>query len=295
MKKWESNQSSPYSAPLYNAQAFSYPNLSNTNTNDNESALKDENENLRKELKVMKAENDASKEVICGLEKELVKVESVLTKNSKETKALNKALNTEIENVKVLKAVIKNHNNDATKKTNEINCAMKTIKSKEKEIHNLEKKTDNQQDTIQRLRAEKDKLKSEKIKCEKDLEKKNKKDAKKETKVQDINVSQASKCTVTNKETKEPSEDIHEICDTVENKNFDPVLKQIFLHGRFPKVGEKSATTCGARKHAWTKKWKLTIKNICKERKKRERKSVITMVSTVHLNQNENRSEYSRD
>ena len=153
-----------------------------------------------------------------------MKAESELNKNVKETKALNKALYNEIENAKVLKAVIKKHDSDATNKANEINCAIKTIKSKDKEIHNLENKTNNQQDTIKRLKADKDKLKAEKIKCEKELIKKTEKYAKKETKVLDISVSQANTFAITNNETEKTSKDIPKISDdTNSNSTLDHI------------------------------------------------------------------------
>ena len=72
------------------------------------------------------------------------------------------------EDAKVLKMVIDNLNSEASKNRNEIKGADKIFKTKEKELYNLEKKTQNQQETIQRLKADLAKIKSEKVKSEKE-------------------------------------------------------------------------------------------------------------------------------
>ena len=65
-------------------------------------------------------------------------------KKSNEIKKLSEALEKEIENARVLKKVIDTQILEASNNKHVIDCANKTLKSKEKEIHNLENKINNQ-------------------------------------------------------------------------------------------------------------------------------------------------------
>ena len=86
-------------------------------------------------------ENATSKDVIADLETNLGRKASESGKKSPQIKKLSKALDKEIENARVLKNVVDTQNLEASKSKHFIDSANKTLKSKEKEIHNLEKKT----------------------------------------------------------------------------------------------------------------------------------------------------------
>ena len=102
---------------------------------------------------------------------------------AKEAKTLKTALEKEIEASKSLKIKIKALQNEASKLIDETNSTIKMLKSKDKDIYNLERKSDKLNDTIERLRIEVGTLKAEKVKLQKEL-KNHKKKAEKETKKQ---------------------------------------------------------------------------------------------------------------
>ena len=171
VNRWESSHSpNIYSQPM------------TANTSVNKSTLEEE---LKLELDKLKAEKEVFRDTIQSLETKLAKAESELIKHFKEKTTLSKALDTEVETCKNLKKAINNLQSDAAVLAHDSSCTYKTLKSKEKEIHNLEKKSNNQQDTMDRLKADLADLKVEKAVFEKQIkviEKKAKKNAKKETK-----------------------------------------------------------------------------------------------------------------
>ena len=71
----------------------------------------------------------------------------------KQNKKLIKTLEKAMEDSSVLKNVINKLNQDATKNKSENTTLAKIIKAKDKEIHNLENKTLNQQDNINNLKT----------------------------------------------------------------------------------------------------------------------------------------------
>ena len=169
-KKFVKRWGTAYASPNY-SQSNLEENISNIYQNDNKSALEDKNKQLKQDLRMLQADKEKSQDIIILLETKLANAESEVMNVYKEPDTTKKALETEVENFQVLKSVIKNSNSDIVKKSNEINCATKTIKSKEKEIYNLEKKSNNQQDTIQRLKADLARIKTEKQTVEKAFKK----------------------------------------------------------------------------------------------------------------------------
>ena len=103
------------------------------------------------------------------LEKKLQEAVRLISKSSSQTKDLTKALENEVENSKVLKSVINKKNIKADKLQHVICNSDKTIKAKDKLIYNLEKKTDNQIDSIKNVKVELDQLKAENKKSAKKL------------------------------------------------------------------------------------------------------------------------------
>ena len=137
--KWETNQSTTQSL----GQPTAYSNIANKGTLSNE---------LEVEVNKIKAENAVSRDTIRTLEIKLVKAESNLSKSCKDKEALTKAIETDMDTCKDLRKAIKNLHSDAASMVQETDLAYKALKSKDKEIYNLEKKTNNQQETIERLR-----------------------------------------------------------------------------------------------------------------------------------------------
>ena len=82
--------------------------------------------------------------IIADLDTNLAEKAYKSGKKSNEIKKLSEALEKEIENATVLKKVIDTQNLEASNSKHVIDCANKTLKSKEKEIHNLENKINNQ-------------------------------------------------------------------------------------------------------------------------------------------------------
>ena len=103
---------------------------------------------------------------INALESKLLIVES---DSSKEIKTLNAAIKKEIESSKPLKDKVKSLQNEASHHNDEIQSANKMFKAKDKDIYNLERKSDNLNDTIERLKIEVGTLKTEKVKLQKEL------------------------------------------------------------------------------------------------------------------------------
>ena len=91
------------------------------------------------------------------------------------------------EDSTVLKGVINNFKKETTKGKNDLAHATKMIKAKDKEIHNLNIKIMNQQDTIKNLRDKGKDLKEEKLKLEREANKLKKKVDKKEVVKNDEN------------------------------------------------------------------------------------------------------------
>ena len=143
-------------------------------------------EEMKVEVDSLKAENDAKMDTIRTLEVNLEKAESnILSKVSKENIALSSAFEKEVETCKELKKAITNLHTDVAKLSKESDCAFKILKSKEKEIYNMENKTSNLQDRIVSLKEDLATLKDEKLACEKQLKvrlKKDRKNAKNEVK-----------------------------------------------------------------------------------------------------------------
>jgi predicted RNase H-like nuclease (RuvC/YqgF family) len=63
--------------------------------------------------------------------------------------------------------LIDSPNSELSTNKHVIDCANKTLKSKEKEIHNLESKINNQQDRIQRIKEDLGRVKNVKLKADK--------------------------------------------------------------------------------------------------------------------------------
>ena len=93
------------------------------------------------EMKVRNLEAE-KKSTEAKLKVEMKKKDSADEHYKLENKKLDKALTKEIENSKVLKRVIDNLNTEAAKNKSEIISANKALKAKDKEIHNLEKKSE---------------------------------------------------------------------------------------------------------------------------------------------------------
>ena len=120
---------------------------------------------LEKEMVALKSEksksdkeNDSYRNTIHVLEEKLANAEKVFYEHSSKSK---KSATDKLEEIKVLKAVIKNNNDEIAHNKVETKDFNKVFKSKEKEIHNLDTKALNQEQTIASLKESNNKLKKE--------------------------------------------------------------------------------------------------------------------------------------
>ena len=98
------------------------------------------------------------RETIAILEEKVGKSEAAVYENLKKNKKL---LDDKNEELKVLKSVLNNHNDEIARLKLETKDDKKLFKSKEKEIYNLEKKSENQIHTNSNLKETNTCLKSE--------------------------------------------------------------------------------------------------------------------------------------
>ena len=122
---------------------------------------------LEMTVRNLKAEKKCTEARVTKLELEIKEKNSVNENYRLQNENLSKALEKEIEYSKVVKRVINTLNTDASKNKSEIFSADKSLKAKDKEIFNLERKSENQNDTIGRQKVEIRKLKDEIKKVEK--------------------------------------------------------------------------------------------------------------------------------
>ena len=183
------------------------------------SNLIEENKVLKLQLEKSQAENVADKKVIEMLEEKMEKAESEVYSHFKETKKVREALEKVTGDETVLKNVINDLNKEATKNKTEINQFSKVIKAKDKEIHNLENKALNLQDTIKNIKEKNKELKKDKTNIEKEVKiMKQKNDKKLGMKDRNQNVSSVDK------ETEMDSVFDCEVCEkTLKNTNGFPL------------------------------------------------------------------------
>ena len=96
-----------------------------------------ENEDLKVKVEETEKEMESLRDHIVNLDKKLKKAEKDLHEQSIRNK---KILDEKNEEIKLLKSVIKGHSDEMNKQKSENKENLKLFKSKEKEIHNLEKK-----------------------------------------------------------------------------------------------------------------------------------------------------------
>ena len=135
--------------------------------------------------------------------------------SSIEIKNLTLALEKEIETSKSLKNKVKYLQIDATKFDNEITCANKAFKSKDKIIYNLERKSDNLNETIEKLKVEIGSLKADKVDIQRELKnikKNNLKEAKKQISSSSLNLSLST------------TSSLHSMSCIANNNNLQPTL-----------------------------------------------------------------------
>ena len=128
---------------------------------------------IQKMLEESEAKNNAAKDTIAVLEEKVKKSESDLYDFIAKNK---KCLEEKIEEIKVLKGVIKNQGVELSRNKNEATKIAKIIKSKEKEVYSLGSTIENQVECIKNLKETSRNLKSDKTKLEKAM-KKNEKNA----------------------------------------------------------------------------------------------------------------------
>ena len=126
--------------------------------------LKVESEALRVRAEKAEKQNVTLKNTVEVLEEKFKKAEEIMYKELKETKI---SLDNSFEDEKVLKGVLKKQIGEISQHKSEISSMSKLLKSKAKEIHNLETKIENQNDTIKNLKHANADFKSDKKKLEK--------------------------------------------------------------------------------------------------------------------------------
>ena len=147
---------------------------------DKNDELVEENKLLKKSIEKLESENETNKEIINILESKVEKAESDAYTNLKEVRVASEDRKKVVEDITVLKDVIKNFQKDITKNKNDLAHASKVIKAKDKEIHNLDIKILNHQDTIKNVKEKAKDLREEKLKLEREANKHKKKFDKKE-------------------------------------------------------------------------------------------------------------------
>ena len=135
----------------------------------NNSILLHENEDLKAQIKKLQAADESNKETIIILEARIKNAESEAHAHFKQNKKVSEALEKATEDASVLKNVINNLNQDAAKNNLEKNSLAKIIKTKDKEIYNLENRALNQQDNISNLKAKSNEMKDNTKKLEKEV------------------------------------------------------------------------------------------------------------------------------
>ena len=128
----------------------------------------EENDNLLLEVGKLQDVLSTLSETIKILEAKLYKSEATCCELTQKNKKL---YNDKVDEIHVLKSVLKNNNDKILKYENDCKDNKKVLKSKEKEIHNLENKTNNQLHTISNLKNNNNQLKNDMKKLEKDAKK----------------------------------------------------------------------------------------------------------------------------
>ena len=150
---------------------FSTSNLANQvssiiiDNREQKPVLVEENKVLKIEIKRLEAQKESDKEVIKVLECKIEQAESEVYRHLKEAKNAREVP----EDAAVLKEVINNLNKVVARNKNELSNASKTIKCKDKEIHDLKNKGLNQQDTIKNSKEKIKDLKAENVQLEKEI------------------------------------------------------------------------------------------------------------------------------
>ena len=128
--------------------------------------LINESEALKVRAENAEKQNVTLRNTIEVLEEKSQKVEENMYKELKKTKV---SLDKSFEDEKVLKGVLKKQSDDNSQHKSEISSMSKVLKSKAKEIHNLETKIENQNQTITNLKNANSGLKSDHKKPEKKI------------------------------------------------------------------------------------------------------------------------------
>ena len=137
--------------------------------------LIEENKKLQANLNEMKSDKENMLEVIKVLESKVDKAEKDAFKDMKEAQVAKDDRKKVLGDLDVLKDVINNHNKDICKNKNDLSQGYKTIKTRDKEIHNLTNKCLNQQNSIKNLKDSIKELKAAKANLDKELRKLKKK------------------------------------------------------------------------------------------------------------------------
>ena len=134
-------------------------------------SLEEENLLLKENCADLETELTTSKDITETLEAKLAAVEAAAFNHYKVIQQWKEKLVKNEDEITALKNVIRNDKAENLKTNGELNQLKKTLKSKDKEIHNLEKTNSNQQDTMKTLKEASTRLKEEKNKLEKDIKK----------------------------------------------------------------------------------------------------------------------------
>ena len=140
--------------------------------------LKSENCQLNVKLDKSEKDNKHYREIIAELEGRLEKAEKDLFTISKRNKT---NIDEKVEEIKVLKSVIKKNNEESSTTKKELTQANRNVKSKERDIFNLEKNKLSQFETIKNLKENLNELRKDKKNLENNLKHQEKKAKKKES------------------------------------------------------------------------------------------------------------------
>ena len=165
--------------------AYKPPAQANVVDNDNASdnlIIVEENIALKNNLKRLENELEISRNISKTLESKVEAAEATLFKHYKEIQQCKDTIGKKDDENKALKNVIKNNNLEMSKNNGDLNGFKKILKVKEKDIHNLETKNYNLQETIVKSKEASSKPKEDKRKLEKEIKKLEKKPAKSEDK-----------------------------------------------------------------------------------------------------------------